>query len=58
MDEHEEELLLHIAAGTDLWTALAALPLDEYSTATPENPRKLPALVVLTGVLAMIWLLW
>jgi hypothetical protein len=35
MDEREEELLLHVAAGTDPLTALAAIPDDD-----PEPPRK------------------
>lgn len=30
--ELEDELLLHVAAGTDLPTALAALPQDEAPT--------------------------
>jgi hypothetical protein len=50
MDEdREEELLLHVAAGTDPLTALAALPDDE-----PGPPRKKLATGCLFAIIAAI----
>lgn len=47
MDEQEEELLLHTAAGTDLWTALATLP-------TEDKPRPAGCLVVVLLLLLLL----
>jgi hypothetical protein len=39
MDSQQEiELLMHVAAGTDPLTALAALPRDVEQTETPSEP--------------------
>ena len=54
MDEdREQELLLHVAAGTDPLTALAALPPNEDP---PKRPRK-PA-GCLGAVFVILCLLW
>ena len=55
--EREQELLLHIAAGTDLLTALAALPPAEQPQPEP-TPAKSVWLVWLVpiGMVAVWWL--
>jgi len=52
IDEREEELLTHLAAGTDIWTALAALPDEEKP---PRKPRGCLWCIVgaLLGLLAL-----
>ena len=52
-DQAEQELLLHVAAGTDLLTALAALPPDEEE---PKQPRKPTG--CLGAVFVILCLLW
>jgi len=37
IDPRETELLTHLAAGTDIWTALAALPEDEKPARKPRG---------------------
>jgi hypothetical protein len=57
MDPREEELLLHIAAGTDLLTALAALPQDDQPLRQPATRSGLVAGAVAVGVVLAWWLL-
>ncbi len=55
MDEQrEEELLLHVVAGTDLPTALAALPQDEQPASATNY---LVAWAVFIAMLVAWWLL-
>jgi len=54
IDPRETELLTHIAAGTDIWTALAALP----DLPDEEKPARKPRgclFGVLLGLLAIWW---
>ena len=59
-EDREQELLLHVAAGTDPLTALAALPRDENPP--DKRPRRKPAgclgAIVIAGVLLLLlrWL--
>lgn len=60
--EQEEELLMHVAAGTDLLTAMAALPRENETPNQPESAseQRFSAVVwiviVCVGV-AALWLL-
>jgi hypothetical protein len=57
MDEQlEDELLLHVAAGTDLPTALASLPQRE-SAAPANEGRGWLAFVLFVAALTAAWLL-
>ena len=47
-DSREEELLTQIAAGTDICTALAALPPEDEK---PNRPGCLPAMIVMLGIM-------
>jgi hypothetical protein len=47
MDPREEELLTHVAAGTDIWTALAA-------TSEDEQPPKSGCLTVIVMVALVV----
>lgn len=51
----EDELLMHIAAGTDIPTAFAALPCDEQPAASSQ--RAWIVWAILIGVL-VAWLLF
>jgi hypothetical protein len=48
MDPHEKELLTHVAAGMDIWTALAA-------TSEDEQPPKSGCLTVLLVAAGILW---
>ena len=48
MDPREDELLTHIAAGTDIWTALAA-------TSEDEQPPKSGCLTVVVLAVGVLW---
>ena len=56
MDRRETELLTHLAAGTDIWTVLAALPDEEKPT---RRPRGCLWCIIgaLLGLLALWWCL-
>ena len=53
----EDELLLHIAAGTDLPTAFAALPRSEPPVGQVQRTWTGIAWAILIGVAAVLWLL-
>ena len=57
MDPREEELLTHVAAGTDPLTAWAALPDDDDPP--PRNPKPgcvaVLAVVLLGALLSTLW---
>jgi hypothetical protein len=59
--EQEDELLMHVAAGTDLFTAMAALPREEVppneSASTSDQWFSAIAWIVLAGVGFAVWLL-
>ncbi len=56
MDERlEDELLLHVAAGTDIPTAFTALPRHEPAAGPTQGAWTLWA--VLIGVVVVLWLL-
>ena len=58
MDEdREQELLLHVAAGTDVWTALSALPPDEEKTRRSAPRKPAGCLGVLFVILTLLWAL-
>jgi hypothetical protein len=48
MDPREEELITHVAAGTDIWTAIAA-------TSDDESPPKSGCLTVVVLVVGVLW---
>jgi hypothetical protein len=48
MDAREDELLTHVAAGTDIWTALAA-------TSDDEQPPKSGCLTVVALAVGVLW---
>ena len=55
MDEQrEEELLLHVAAGTDLLTAFAALPREDGSPSRSTSTFDLSFSAVMWGVVAVV----
>ena len=57
MDEDlEDELLMHIAAGTDIPTALAALPQDEPPAGRAQQ-QNWTVWAVLVGFVIVLWLL-
>jgi ferric-dicitrate binding protein FerR (iron transport regulator) len=60
--EQEDELLMHVAAGTDPFTALAALPREDESQDEPRSPTPersvgglLWAVLVFLAVVAAWW---
>jgi len=57
IDEREQELLLHIAAGTDPITAWAALPDEEKPPGKPKRGCLWCIIGALLGLLALWWCL-
>lgn len=62
-EETEDELLMHIAAGTDLPTAMAALPRsnnghDDLQSSTPTKSVQASALVIIAVVaIIVLWIM-
>ena len=52
VDVDDDELITHVAAGTDVWTALAALEDDDK----PPQGKGCLGVVVAIMVIAYVWL--
>jgi hypothetical protein len=60
-DKQEEELLMHVAAGTDLLTALAAVPREDNRKPRPQLESSFASVcgtVLTVAILLALVLLW
>jgi len=58
MDPRETELLTHLAAGTDIWTALAALPPDVPDEEKPARKPRGGLWCIIGALLGLVALWW